>query len=77
MEHIIGLNYYIRIDDKPVNNYKCWDSGLIRMADLYNSDKEVLSYNQIVRKFGSCIMFVEYYGFGNTLSDLLTLNMTQ
>ena len=32
------------------------------MADLYNSDKEVLSYNQIIRKFESCIMFIEYYG---------------
>ena len=24
--------------------------GLIRMADLYNSDKEVLSYNQLIQK---------------------------
>ena len=61
MEQIIWLNYYIRIYYKPVNNYKCWNSGLIRMADLYNSDKEVLSYNQIIRRFGSCTTFVEYY----------------
>ena len=62
MEQIIQLSYYIRIDYKPVNNYKCWNSGLIRMADLYHSDKEVLSYNQIIRKFGSCITSVQYYG---------------
>ena len=32
------------------------------MVDLYNSDKEVLSYNQIIRKFGPCITFIESYG---------------
>ena len=70
IEHILCLRYYIRIDDKPVNNYKCWNSGLIRMADLYNSHKEVLSYNQIIRKFGSCIMFIEYYSLLEAIPKL-------
>ena len=40
------------------------------MADLYNSDKEVLSYNQIVRKFGSCITFIEYYSLLEAIPKL-------
>ena len=60
----------MRIDDKPVNHYKCWNRSLIRMADLYYSDQEVLLCNQIISKYGSCIMFKEYYSLLKAIPKL-------
>ena len=45
------------------------------MDDLYNSDQEVLLYNQIVSKFGLSITFKEYYGLLEAIPKLWKCNI--
>lgn len=57
---IIWYNSNLRIDNKIFCNVKAWDAGLIYVADLFSNNGLLLSFDQLLAKFGNCISWFEH-----------------
>lgn len=48
-------NSQIKIDNQLIFNVRAWKAGLITVADLFDNDKNILTYTQLCTRFGPVI----------------------